>query len=61
MKIYEVGKISINTKKSREIYNEIWQTIKSKNSKMVTGFSKETQVKIKQERKQKHKEIKSGY
>ena len=49
---YEIGQMNINTKKSKEIHNEIFQTIISKNDKMTVGFTKENQIKMNQEIKE---------
>lgn len=53
-KTYTVANVDLVTKRKKEIYNEIWETIKSKNPQIKTGYTKEN---IK-EMKSKIKEIK---
>lgn len=40
-KTYNIANIDLVTKSKKEIYNEIWDTIISKNSTMLIGYTKE--------------------
>lgn len=40
-KTYEIAAIDVVTKAKKEIYNEIWNTIVSKNSNIILGYTKE--------------------
>lgn len=40
-KTYTIATIDVITKKKKEIYNEIWDTIINKNEKIVLGYTKE--------------------
>ena len=40
-KTHRIAEIDIITKKKKEVYEEIWNTIISKNPKMLTGYTKE--------------------
>lgn len=40
-KTYTISNVDVITKNSKEIYNEIWNTILSKNNNILTGYTKE--------------------
>lgn len=53
-KTYTIASISVTTKAKKEIYNEIWNTIISKNNKMLLGYTKENIQEMKNRKKNKN-------
>ena len=47
-KVYTIANIDILTKSKKELYDEIWNTITSKNSNIVLGYTKEAANQAKQ-------------
>lgn len=47
-KTHEIAVVSMVTKAKKEIYNEIWNTIVSKNNSIVLGFTKEAKQQAKE-------------
>ena len=47
-KVYTIANIDIVTKSKKELYDEIWNTIASKNPNMVLGYTKEAEEQAKQ-------------
>ena len=45
---YEIAQLDIVTKAKKEIYDEIWNTIISKNKNIILGYTKEAQEKAKE-------------
>ena len=52
-KVHTIATIDAVTKAKKEMYNEIWNTIASKNDKMLLGYTKENRDEIKARKKNK--------
>lgn len=53
-KTYTIASISVTSKAKKEIYNEIWNTIASKNKSMLLGYTKENIQEMKDRKKNKN-------
>lgn len=53
-KTYTIASISVTSKAKKEIYNEIWNTIASKNKIMLLGYTKENIKEMKDRKKNKN-------
>lgn len=56
-KTYTIATIDVVSKAKKEIYNEIWNTIISKNNKMLLGYTKENIQEMKEKKKNKKNEL----